>query len=156
MRKTLIIIFTLCFLFSVNVYANETDISTNETEKESVAASTSFSTTVTDRNNNRYRVTGNIAVSGKTVTVSTSYQVAYIGDGLSLDTVNGYTKYLSAVGNVSMLGGATNTVNTGSVARTGNSNSCSASTNFLYTITSVVGTHTFSCNGGSTTGYTYW
>ena len=114
------------------------------------------SATVKDSNGNKYKVYGNTGVSGKTVSVKTEYVVSYIGDGYSSSKVYGYTKVLGAKGNVTMSGGATNTVGSTNHSYTGKTNNYSASKKFLYSVTSVLTSHTFKCNGKSYSSSTTW
>lgn len=114
------------------------------------------SATVKDSNGNKYKVYCNTGVSGKTVYVKTEYTVSYIGDGYSSSKVYGYTKVLGAKGSVTMSGSAKNTVGSTNHSYTGKENNYSASKKFLYTITSVLTSHSFKCNGKSYSSSTSW
>ena len=113
-------------------------------------AATSESGTVTDNYGNRYYVLGLSSRSGKTATVQTQFEVTYYYGGTAEDVarVNGYTKTLTARGDVSLSGGGANSFG-GTVSRTGANNSYKPSQTFIYNVTLVTGTHNFSCQGAS-------
>lgn len=63
--------------------------------------------------------------------------------------VNSYKKKLTAKATVSLSGGGSNTLG-GTENKTGASNGYSANETYLYSVKGIVGTHKFSCNGGTT------
>ncbi|SFB18689.1 hypothetical protein SAMN05216249_11231 [Acetitomaculum ruminis DSM 5522] len=115
-----------------------------------------ISTTVKDKDGNKYTVYGSSGASGKTATIRTEYDVTYIGDGKSSKKVYGYTKTLGAKASVCMSGGAKNTLGKTGVKKSGKSNYYQPSTKYMYNVTSITTGHSFSCNGKSYSGSTSW
>ena len=120
-------------------------------EEDEIQPRTTTVKTVTDNGKNRYSVTGYTTRTGKYATVATAFTVSYYYGGTAADKarVDGYTKNITAKAQIGLLGGGSNTLG-GSTTRSGSSGSYSPGGNYLYTVLAVVGTHAFSCNGGST------
>ena len=151
--KMMVSVFLIVIL-SVPVYAAESDTRDGEEALSSVA-NNSFLTTIEDDDNNKYRVGGNCLGEGKKASVRTQFEVSYIGDGLSDTKVYNYTKKLTAKGDVTMSGGATNSVGS-TVSKTGKSGYYNPSKTFLYTVRTIVATHKFVCNGETYSILTYY
>lgn len=150
MKRIINFALTFCLvaglLFPLNARA-----ASEEIELYGDSPSVSITKKVTDSDGNRYDVTGRTTRTGKQATVSTFFNVRYYYGGTEEDKaeVNGYKKNLTARAQVSLSGGGANTLG-GTSAKTGASNGYSANKTYLYSVTGLVGTHKFSCNGGST------
>jgi hypothetical protein len=144
----------VCLLVPATVLAAEAEDVSGESEV--APSSSSAGGTVTDNHGNRYYVFGLSNRLGKTATVRTEYEVTYYYGGTPADVtrVNAYTKTLTARGEVSLSGGGANSFG-GTVGRTGAKNSYSPSQTYIYNVTFIGGTHSFSCQGASWSRLTY-
>jgi hypothetical protein len=148
---TLALILGMSFSLSEDVAAKELISEEQELDENSIQPRGYYSVTVTDNGNNRYSVYGNTSRAGVNASVSTGFSVTYYYGGTAADQtrVNNYQKSLHASAKVGLAGGGENTLG-GTAARAGASNSYSPGQSYLYTVLLVVGSHRFSCNGGST------
>jgi len=158
MKKYTSLLLAVLLLVSLCVPANALSADTvNVTDNVVKRQSTnSDSATVTDNYNNRYYVLGHSTRINKNATVYTGFEVTYYYGGTDEDVarVNAYTKSLTASGFVTLSGGGQNSFG-GTVNRTGASNSYSPSQTYIYNVTLVSGTHSFSCQGASWSSLTY-
>lgn len=141
----------MCFGLLASMPFNASALDDNDQDAEVASTSAVTTKTVTDNGNNRYKVSGYTSASGKVGSVYTDSYVSYYYGGTTADktTVNGYTKKVTAKGSVTLSGGGTNSLG-GTKSATGKTVTASYSVSYLYTVVYVAGTHTFSCNGGST------
>jgi len=114
--------------------------------KEDAPTRGSASYNVTDYSGNKYYVYGDSSRSGTSASGYTYFSITYYYDGTY--GANSYTKTLKALGTVSLSGGGSNSFG-GTVTRTGGSGSYSPSASYIYNVTYVYVSHSFSCNGAS-------
>lgn len=116
--------------------------------------STSASSTAKDQAGNKYKMTGIGTMSGKSITVTTSYTTTLYKNGThSADSLK---KTLSVRGSATFSNSASYVGSTVTGTRTGGSGSLSKTySNLAYDAKSVTGEHSLSCNGGSTSGVSF-
>lgn len=128
--------------------AEKTQVEENEVKPYTV---NTFNRTVTDSKGNKYSIIGISERAGKQAGVSTSFFIKTYGDGHL--TANGYKKTMTASGKVGMNTGANNTLSQRTYSKSGDaSGKISSSDSYLYNVSVVTGSHTFSCNGASGSG----
>lgn len=150
MKKVVNYFLVICFV--INVFFPLTVRATsNEVTPYGDSPSVAITKKVTDGDGNRYSITGRTTRTGKKATVYTAFNVTYYYGGTTTDKtkVNNYKKKLTAKATVSLSGGGSNTLG-GEDKKTGASNGYSANETYLYSVKGIVGTHKFSCNGGTT------
>lgn len=131
-------------------------VSAADAENEIVTySSINYSQTVKDKDSpaNRYGVTGASQKSGKTAIVSTHFVISYYGDGKPI--ADKYNKILTVDSNVSLWGGGANTISRKCNA-SGSSGECVAKDSYTYSVFAIDSKHTFSCNGGSGGGSSFF
>lgn len=133
----------------MTAFASDVDA---ESSSSNVSRALPVTKTVTDNDKNRYTVAGNCIAGGKTVDIGTSFGVSYYYGGTveDKDYVDKLPKQVSVSADVTLLGGGKNTLNSSKTFRT-QSDGVAAGDTYLYTVTSTVSSHSFSCNGGSIT-----
>lgn len=149
---TLAMILGLSFSLSEDVAAMELDFAEEQDlDENTIQPRGYYNVTVTDNGKNRYSVYGTTTRAGVNATVTTGFSVSYYYNGTAADQtrVNNYQKSIQASAKVGLSGGGENTLG-GTVVRYGASNSYSPGQSYLYNVLLVVGSHSFSCNGGST------
>lgn len=128
----------------------EEQVSTEENEIEP-RAMINYSRTLTDSIGNKYAVTGVSERVGKQAGVSTSFTIRTYGDGHL--TANSYPKTMTVSGRVGMIAGANNTLPQKTYSRSGDASArVSSSDTYIYNVSLVTGSHSFSCNGVSCSG----
>jgi len=107
-RLLLVVVLLVSLLVPVAAFAAEAENVSGESDF--VPSSSNAGGTVTDRHGNRYYVFGISNRLGENASVRTEYEVTYYYGGTEEDVarVNGYTKTLTARGDVSLAGGGAN------------------------------------------------
>lgn len=118
--------------------------------------SPSVSAIATDDEGNRFYVSGMSLRGAKRGEVRTGYETIYYYGGTNDDRlrVDAMQKNLYVNGGVSLLGGGSGTLADSAVVA-GASHTLIKSQDYLYAVTFVYATHSFSFNGASWTGATY-
>ena len=120
-------------------------------DRATAISMTNYLKTVKDSKGNKYSIVGASDRVGKQAAVSTSFAIKYYGDGKT--TAIGYTKKMSASAKVGMSGGANNSLSKSYSKSGAKQATVRAGDTYLYNVTLVSGTHSFSCNGASCKGY---
>lgn len=155
-RKVWNALIMACVMLCMALPVHAESVSVDQGER-STRSTNSASSTVTDNEGNKYSVSGICIRNGKSASVYTGFEVKYYFGGTMKDKerVDNYTKSLKAVGSVTLSGGGRNTIG-GTADKTGKDGSYKPSQDFLYNVTMVTGTHSFSCNGASWGVSTYY
>lgn len=147
-------IFTAIMAAAIMVAPLSAQAATINETKGVARASTTATGTATDSAGNKFKLTGIGTMSGKSITVTTSFSTSLYKDGTK--SADSLKKTLTAKGSASFSNSATFTGATKTGTLTGGSGSISKTYSGLaYNAKTVTGQHGLSCNGGSTSGVSF-
>lgn len=161
-KKSIFLISLIFILTSTSVVFAEEKVEQKQSYAETEnRASTNASFTVTDSEGNKFYVLGSCSLSGKKAYSSTSFSTTHYSTGTTSykATIDNKTKTLTSAGTVAMINGTQSSTAsyTGTAGKTGASGLYDkGSDTLLYSVVSISGRHSFSCNGGSKSANSSW
>ena len=116
--------------------------------------STTATGTATDNAGNKFKMTGIGTMSGKSITITTSFSTSLYKDGTT--SADSKEKYLTVKGSATFSNSAKyQGVQVGTYKKGGSGSYSHTYSGLAYNAKTVTGEHGLSCNGGSTSGVSF-